>query len=95
MSMKAAEEFRRALAGSAAIQEDVRVANRGEDLVAVGKRHGFVFTADEIQNALALAEEAGALSDLELDLVSGGLQSASLTASFGGILSARVFSRMG
>ena len=94
MSMKTVEEFRRALAQSAAIQEDVRAANRGEDLVAVGKRHGFVFTADEIQNALARAEEAGALSDLELDLVSGGLTTGSLTASFG-ILSARVFSRMG
>lgn len=71
MSATAVEAFRRKFATDGEFQRQVQAAfadRTGGELVRLGKSHGFDVTVDELKAAL----EEGELSDLELELVSGG-----------------------
>lgn len=71
MSTKSFDEFRRAVAADEALQDACRqaLAPGGAGLASVGEAHGFDFTNEEAKAALEEAE----LSELELELVAGGI----------------------
>jgi predicted ribosomally synthesized peptide with nif11-like leader len=70
MSIKAFRDFRAKVAADPKLQAEVRtsMAAGGAGLAAVGKKYGFDFTTEE-----ATADATEELSDLELELVAGGL----------------------
>lgn len=71
MSAAAVEAFRKKFATDDEFQRQVQAAfadPTGGELVRLGKAHGFDVTVDELKAVL----EEGELSDLELELVSGG-----------------------
>ncbi|MCW8139506.1 MAG: Nif11-like leader peptide family natural product precursor [Planctomycetota bacterium] len=72
MSKQHVSDFRAAIAADPALAEQVReVMNAGGDpeaLLALARARGFEFTAAEADEVLAESE----LSELELELVSGG-----------------------
>ena len=62
--------FRQAVADSTDLQEKVR---GGADLVALGKENGYEFTQEELNSGWEeLQESDEGLTELELDVVSGG-----------------------
>ena len=62
--------FRQAVADSTDLQEKVKA---GADLVALGKESGFEFTREELETGWEeLQQSEEALTDFELDVVSGG-----------------------
>jgi predicted ribosomally synthesized peptide with nif11-like leader len=72
MSTKAATAFREKIAQSSALQAEVADAVRKDPnggVVALGQRHGFEFTGEEVLSILNGSE----LSDFELGLVAGGV----------------------
>ncbi|MBX3465994.1 MAG: Nif11-like leader peptide family natural product precursor [Planctomycetes bacterium] len=69
MSKEAVREFRALVNADASLQDAVRgTALNLAQLVALGKAHGFEFTPQELE---AIVDETE-LSELELELVSGG-----------------------
>ncbi|MBX3466965.1 MAG: Nif11-like leader peptide family RiPP precursor [Planctomycetes bacterium] len=71
MSATAVEAYRKKFAADAEFRRQVEVAfadPTGAELVRLGEAHGLEVTAEE----LAAVLEEGELSDLELELVSGG-----------------------
>jgi predicted ribosomally synthesized peptide with nif11-like leader len=72
MSMEAVWAYRERVNSDAALASEVKtICERGGDLVALARRHGFEFTEDELRQAWAAALD-GELSPFELELVSGG-----------------------
>lgn len=73
MSAKSFDEFRRRVAADEELQGACQkaLAAGGAGLASVGKAHGFDFTNEEAKAAMDEAE----LSDLELELVAGGIPS--------------------
>lgn len=67
MSKEAVREFRALVNADASLQDAVRGVNLTQ-LVALGKAHGFEFTPEELE---AIVNETE-LSELELELISGG-----------------------
>ena len=62
--------FRQAVADSTDLQEKVR---GGADLVALGKENGYEFTQEELNDGWKqLKESEEALTEFEINLVSGG-----------------------
>ncbi len=62
--------FRQAVSGSTDLQEKVKA---GADLVALGKENGYEFTQEELNASWEeLQESDEGLTELELDVVSGG-----------------------
>ena len=62
--------FRQAVADSTDLQEKVR---GGADLVALGKENGYDFTQEELTAGWEKLQESDeGLTELELDVVSGG-----------------------
>lgn len=68
MSTNTIEAFRAKVAKDPDLQAEVKASVVDDSLVALAKRHGFDFTAAELQAFFADAE----LTELELDLVAGG-----------------------
>ncbi|MGQ0655180.1 MAG: Nif11-like leader peptide family natural product precursor [Betaproteobacteria bacterium] len=78
MSEQSLQSFREKLNGNAQLEADVRGCLTGpagglniDALAALGQRHGFDFTADEVRTAMAAANDE--LSDFELEVVSAGI----------------------
>lgn len=73
MSKAAVEQFRAKVAHDSALQAKVRGlgADKGAEVVALGRELGFQFTQADLEAAL----EEGELSDFELEVVSGGTNS--------------------
>ena len=62
--------FRQAVADSTDLQEKVKA---GADLVALGKENGYEFTREELNDGWKqLQESEEALTEFEINLVSGG-----------------------
>jgi predicted ribosomally synthesized peptide with nif11-like leader len=70
MSIHAFNDFRAKVAADRKLQDECRtaIAIGGAEIVKLGANHGFAFTAEEAQAAMDESE----LSDLELELVTGG-----------------------
>ena len=72
MTMQALEAFRSKISNDTMLQSEVQkaFASEGQEIVTVGKKHGYDFTVDEAE---ALLESThGELNDFELELVAGG-----------------------
>ncbi len=65
--------FRQAVGDSTDLQEKVK---SGADLVALGKENGYEFTQEELNSGWKeLQESDEGLTEIELDVVSGGYKS--------------------
>ncbi|MGQ0655181.1 MAG: Nif11-like leader peptide family RiPP precursor [Betaproteobacteria bacterium] len=78
MSLQSLQSFRQQANGNPELEAAVRGCLSGPQgaldlgaLAALGKRHGFDFSADDVRAAMATSEEE--LSDFELEVVSAGL----------------------
>lgn len=71
MSMQSLNEFRGKVNGNAQLEEAVRACGLDLDaMAALGRSQGFEFTRDEI--VATFSAPSVELSDLELEMVSGG-----------------------
>ena len=75
MSTEAVLRFRQAVTEDEELQDEIRAtaAGGGLDLTVVGARHGFEFTAAELNEVAK--EIGGELTDFELEMVAGGEES--------------------
>lgn len=96
MSAEGVNQFLQKVTEDAQLQEELAAAlqspNRLDAVTQLGKRHGFEFTADEIKQEFESREsefvarqesmeQAGELSDEELEAVAGGAASAIVSAT--------------
>jgi predicted ribosomally synthesized peptide with nif11-like leader len=81
MSSDAAVEFLNKAMADQALQQEINAAVAGRDeaaaaeaVVAVGRKHGYEFSAEEVQQARAAVKDRRSreLSDQDLQSVSGG-----------------------
>jgi predicted ribosomally synthesized peptide with nif11-like leader len=81
MSSDAANQFLNKAMADQALQQEINAAVAGKDeaaaaeaVVAIGRTHGYEFSADEVQTARAAVKErlSRELSDQDLQSVSGG-----------------------
>jgi predicted ribosomally synthesized peptide with nif11-like leader len=77
MSLQSLQSFRQQVNGNAELEDAVRGCLTGpggaldlDALVVLGRRNGFDFSAAEVREAMAVADDE--LSDLELEVVSAG-----------------------
>ena len=72
MSIESVRKFREAVNASASLQGEVRALRTAssEELVALGARHGFSFTAEELRSVGTSIKNE--LTDFELEMVAGG-----------------------
>jgi predicted ribosomally synthesized peptide with nif11-like leader len=75
MSKQALSDFRGAVESSRELQNEVRAElAKGDsaDFAALGRQHGFEFTAEEFNEGYSAGRSHGELTPFEMEMVSGG-----------------------